>query len=1498
MHCSPAENVVKSPVPERNGAGIWRHCGCRRQLLCGLVLGLWAMVFAGNVSVLAATTSLEGQLPEVDLKNLEESPAFWPRNFDGALNEAAANYKPVLVLFSSPNCGWCRKLKNKVFPNKKVQDLLAHFVRVEVDVTEKPGLARQYGVYGVPVTMILTGDGRVQRAVPGFIEAEALVQNLKAILSPALVDEDSEDIEKLVELLGSGALEAEHWPKLMKALGRDDRGYELHKKILALDPFPAAQLVRLLEHAGLAIRIGALQILEEKSGRTFGFDPWQPPGETQTNRRAVQEWQAWAQQQDTESNHNVYAALTSERLKVYMRDLTAGNRERASRAVIMLQRGGDYVLQALQEYLRKHPDLTPEARRRIREVRYMLILADTNGLDPAVAARRLVYGNLDRKIKALNAVQQAGKRALLILNEYLQNDNAMLREAAVDVLLKIDSRAAVKKLEKHLEAEKGVDVKYVILRGLGGIRRKSALQVLTSYLDHPNEDLVLAALQSIAKLDAKTAATDVRPCLRDKRWRVRAQALETAGNLRAKSLAEEAVKLLDDPDEFVRFKAVKAIIRLGDEQRAKKVAARLEKVFLRDDKLKPEIVKAFYSLNVQLPDSFKKELRNPDLPNEVLLSVLETLRPDPRADFILPSAGRETAGDSDKDASMEIAAEFVNHENLDVACVAARVLAAGAMVSDKYQHRVASLLEAAETAKVTAVLEALDLENDRDPWSTANSGVTDTDVQKAAQDETVSDLFGAFSGNSDEAEKDDESTPDMPPYERLVEAVKKYIAPKHDAQLRRLAAMRLLEAEKQDGLDYLVKNRAQLTDREGAIMAANLRRFASDVAIPIFTRLLQDPSANVRRNAVQAMLDDKHMRRGMPVVFTALLKNKTRLKLADISDCDFKPMANNEEVSEKFRAVLVRMLEKDEYRQFVNFALIHLPTVWAAADEARVLEYVQSEKPLRRRAAYYALGKGAPATLKKYVPKITSDPDKDVRAVIPYLYAPGPPEWVHYYSKKVTNRSYGSWVIAPEVFSRYGYEKSAVTLGKAGKKALHELTSDSAPELRLKAYLCLLANREAVDLRGMIHAVEAVPDQRGVREYIHGFLMYNVDRLGPKFAVLMRYVDKSRLNAEELATLKKNLQVDDDTEEDAAAELVWKQAAESDAATGKSAEELRAVDDDAEESSDTAPIESPPIHLVFFYSPGCDECDAVEDMLGRLKKDYPKLQIEPRNIRKAADMRLNEVLCRKFGVPEKEHLVTPAVFAGAGYLGKNDLSFKTLGQLVAYSRGIPPDNWYVVKQQELEEADAAITGNSSALDLGVILGAALLDSINPCAFATIIFFVSYLQISRRRKSQIIQVCLAFIAGVFITYFILGLGLAETVMELRLIQKLGDGLNWVMVLFVGLIAALNIKDGILCLQGRHEEMSLKLPEWLRARIHRTIREGARHRRFVTAELRTLSYLVAYNVVFVSPLLLILVLTWFGLRSETLTSFLKKHAAPVKFATAGLFLIMLAAFIIAG
>lgn len=188
--------------------------------------------------------------------------------------------------------------------------------------------------------------------------------------------------------------------------------------------------------------------------------------------------------------------------------------------------------------------------------------------------------------------------------------------------------------------------------------------------------------------------------------------------------------------------------------------------------------------------------------------------------------------------------------------------------------------------------------------------------------------------------------------------------------------------------------------------------------------------------------------------------------------------------------------------------------------------------------------------------------------------------------------------------------------------------------------------------------------------------------------------------------------------------------------------------------------------------------------------------------------------------------------------------------------------------------------------------------------------------------------MAFIVAVFLTYFLLGLGLAEALTRLTAMRLVGVWLNYLLAGFALIVAVLSFRDAQLAARGQIGEMTLQLPSSLKERIRYTIRTSARSSRFVIAaflagivvsllelactgqvylpviqymvrdgRLIATWYLLLYNCAFILPLIVIFVLAWLGLRNDDLIRFQKRHTALVK-ALTGILFLLLTAFLLFG
>jgi cytochrome c biogenesis protein CcdA len=349
--------------------------------------------------------------------------------------------------------------------------------------------------------------------------------------------------------------------------------------------------------------------------------------------------------------------------------------------------------------------------------------------------------------------------------------------------------------------------------------------------------------------------------------------------------------------------------------------------------------------------------------------------------------------------------------------------------------------------------------------------------------------------------------------------------------------------------------------------------------------------------------------------------------------------------------------------------------------------------------------------------------------------------------------------------------------------------------------------------------------------------------------------------------------------------------------------------------------QAPAIHLAYFYQPGCRECDRVGLDLNYLQERYPQLVIEECDVK--AEAALCEWLGEQAGVPEEKRLIAPAVFVGGEALLDEELTAQGLETLVARYAASGAEAAWEGWEASQEETTTSIVERFRSFGVLTVLGAGLVDGLNPCAFATIVFFISYLALVGRGRWEILAVGAAFALGVFLTYLGVGFAFLKFLASLPFLSAISRWLYGATAVLCLILASASLYDWWQARRGKPEEMRLKLPLRLRRWINRVIREGAGLRAFVPVALvtgaavsiielactgqvylptilfvlgvpelkaRAALYLLLYNLMFVLPLVVVFLLAYLGTTSQQLAQFINRRAAAVKLATAGLFLVL--------
>lgn len=345
----------------------------------------------------------------------------------------------------------------------------------------------------------------------------------------------------------------------------------------------------------------------------------------------------------------------------------------------------------------------------------------------------------------------------------------------------------------------------------------------------------------------------------------------------------------------------------------------------------------------------------------------------------------------------------------------------------------------------------------------------------------------------------------------------------------------------------------------------------------------------------------------------------------------------------------------------------------------------------------------------------------------------------------------------------------------------------------------------------------------------------------------------------------------------------------------------------------------PPIYLAYFEKAGCQECARTTYDLRLVQKQFPQVVVESFAIEEQDNVLLNECLSEKYGVPEEKRLSTPMIFIGQDVLiGAEANAGNLLAVVGKYAATGAGRTWQDCQAEQARQTLVTRLKNWKVL---TVLGAGLIDGLNPCAFATLIFFISYMAFTGRRGRDILFVGIAFALGVFLTYLLVGIGLLKAIQSLGFFTALGRWVYLLTALLCVVLAALTFRDYFKARKGQVSEMVLRLPMSLRRHIHKVIRESAQVRAFVAMAFvtgfvvslielactgqvylptivyvlsvpemaaRAFFYLILYCLMFIIPLVVVFMLSYLGTTSEQLGRFVNRYTATIKLATGLLFL----------
>lgn len=298
------------------------------------------------------------------------------------------------------------------------------------------------------------------------------------------------------------------------------------------------------------------------------------------------------------------------------------------------------------------------------------------------------------------------------------------------------------------------------------------------------------------------------------------------------------------------------------------------------------------------------------------------------------------------------------------------------------------------------------------------------------------------------------------------------------------------------------------------------------------------------------------------------------------------------------------------------------------------------------------------------------------------------------------------------------------------------------------------------------------------------------------------------------------------------------------------------------------------VRVDFYYGPGCPHCARV--LTSGLLDEVPN--VTKKSL--ANEQNLMEYRNTIYRLGVKDGIPLAVIYCGdqVEYLqGDNPILNKLESQVQKCV-----NTGSLNGGQGLTET-ARMTNPRNELTFPVVITAAIIDSVNPCAFAVMIFLLSTI-LTLGSKKKIIKVGTIYVLTVYVTYLLSGMALFTAIQQ---VTEITFAIYYLAAFIAIIFGIINIKDFFWYGKG----VTLRIPESKKSTIKKYARKATIPGAIVLGFLvsmfelpctggvylailsliakaggQALPYLVLYNAIFVMPLVIILALAYVGVSTK--------------------------------
>jgi cytochrome c biogenesis protein CcdA len=329
-------------------------------------------------------------------------------------------------------------------------------------------------------------------------------------------------------------------------------------------------------------------------------------------------------------------------------------------------------------------------------------------------------------------------------------------------------------------------------------------------------------------------------------------------------------------------------------------------------------------------------------------------------------------------------------------------------------------------------------------------------------------------------------------------------------------------------------------------------------------------------------------------------------------------------------------------------------------------------------------------------------------------------------------------------------------------------------------------------------------------------------------------------------------------------------------------------------------------------------------VLEALDSQYPELVVDYREMRNYPNnFNLMQAYGENYNILDSEKWYTPTTFVNDKYLvGTKDFSNFIISNIISCNNNDSSckcnfDNnlarYYNTTEFSLSTNSSFSTINIPSLTIPAVIGSAMVASFNPCAFAVIIFLLSYL-VNAVSKKRMLFLGGVYIISVFLSNILIGLSVFAFVKNFGL-SNIFYYLSAIVSIIFGLI---NIKDFF----WYGKWITLNIPSSKKSLISKLAKNVTSFSAIIlgivvsifglpctigpysniiallensSTFLAAFPLLILYNIIFVLPLIIITLLAYYGNSSKGLEDWRTKNKNYMKL-IAGIFLVIIGAIMI--